>query len=514
MNKYHIVTDYFPYSVQIRSTLWVELSLAELHLDIKRSNKPRIIFFRELAARLSGKGIIVTAGELNLYALSLTIQRVLIKEYLVKESTQGLSILLADAGIAPGSPALKTYASSFSRLFPGGEFLDDPKLDPVAWLGDKPPVDRLQMLVAEMLLLSLAVENHALDGFRDLLDPAELFQAGGGESVASGIESSLTNSPSVTLTGLPLPDFLRLPLKASPGSLYGQLEYMKTNWQKLLPEELLPEISAAFAVMKEEWGLFSPQGEPGPAPVLEFGSPGQLPGADDYYAEPECFSDDTDWMPNVVLLAKMVYVWLGQLSGRYGETITRLDQIPDAELDRLARWGVTGLWLIGLWERSPASQTIKQICGNPEALSSAYSLFDYAIAADLGGEEALWNLRQRALKRGIRLASDMVPNHTGLYSKWIVEHPDWFIQLDYPPYPNYRFTGTDLSSSPDITLQIEDGYWERRDAAVVFRHQMQNLERVCSGASPGTVRMRVMCWERYTARIPGCLIFLRPSFPS
>ena len=83
----------------------------------------------------------------------------------------------------------------------------------------------------------------------------------------------------------------------------------------------------------------------------------------------------------------------------------------------LAAWGITGLWLIGLWERSPASQQIKRLCGNPEAISSAYSLFDYTIAADLGGEEALWQLRERALKRGIRLASDMVPNHTGLLFK-------------------------------------------------------------------------------------------------
>jgi len=175
-------------------------------------------------------------------------------------------------------------------------------------------------------------------------------------------------------------------------------------------------------------------------------------------------------MPNVVLLAKMVYVWLGQLSIRYNEEIHTLDRIPDAELDRLARWGVTGLWLIGLWERSPASRTIKQLCGNPEAISSAYSLYDYAIAADLGGEEALLNLRDRALQRGIRLASDMVPNHTGLFSRWTVEHPDWFVQLEYPPYPAYSFTGPDLSSSPAISLHIEDGYWERRDAAVVFKH--------------------------------------------
>ena len=41
------------------------------------------------------------------------------------------------------------------------------------------------------------------------------------------------------------------------------------------------------------------------------------------------------------------------------------------------RWrgrGFTGLWLIGLWERSRASQRIKQLCGNPDAVASAYSL--------------------------------------------------------------------------------------------------------------------------------------------
>ena len=48
---------------------------------------------------------------------------------------------------------------------------------------------------------------------------------------------------------------------------------------------------------------------------------------------------------------------------------------------------LAGMWLIGLWERSHASRKIKQFCGNPEAVASAYSLFDYRIAegfAELG----------------------------------------------------------------------------------------------------------------------------------
>src|SRR5262249_60597311 len=134
-----------------------------------------------------------------------------------------------------------------------------------------------------------------------------------------------------------------------------------------------------------------------------------------------------EWMRGGGVLAKSVYGWLDQLSKSYKRHIHRLDQIPDEELDLLAGRGFSGLWLIGLWERSRASQRIKQMCGNPEAAASAYSLYDYTIANDLGGEAACAELRRRAWARGIRLASDMVPNHMGIDSRWGIEHPDWFI---------------------------------------------------------------------------------------
>jgi hypothetical protein len=94
----------------------------------------------------------------------------------------------------------------------------------------------------------------------------------------------------------------------------------------------------------------------------------------------EKFTQDRDWMPSLVLLAKNALVWLHQLSVAYGRPIRRLDDIPDSELDAIALRGINGLWLIGIWQRSPASEKIKRLCGNPEAAASAYSLFDYEIA--------------------------------------------------------------------------------------------------------------------------------------
>jgi glycosidase len=112
---------------------------------------------------------------------------------------------------------------------------------------------------------------------------------------------------------------------------------------------------------------------------------------------------------------------------------------------------------------------MKQMMGNPDAVASAYSLMDYEIAADLGGWNALENLRGRAWQKGIRLSADMVPNHMGIDSRWVVEHPDWFLSLPYPPYSGYSFNGADLSNDERVGIFIEDHYYDKTDAAVVFK---------------------------------------------
>ena len=175
-------------------------------------------------------------------------------------------------------------------------------------------------------------------------------------------------------------------------------------------------------------------------------------------------------MASSVLLAKSIYVWLDQLSSRYQRTITTLSDIPEEELSCLANWGFNALWLIGIWERSSASKRIKQLSGNPEAEASAYALHAYRVAEDLGGEEALQNLEQRCHNHGIRLACDVVPNHTGIDSEWVRQHPDWFLQADQPPYPAYQFSGPDLCDTDGTSIRIEDGYWDHSDAAVVYEH--------------------------------------------
>ncbi len=220
-----------------------------------------------------------------------------------------------------------------------------------------------------------------------------------------------------------------------------------------------PEAQAAAGARRH--GHKSPFAD-GTADVPTFGDPAH---------EYERFSADTAWMPSTVLIAKSTYVWLAQLSKQYGRHIGRLDEIPDEALATLAHRGINSLWLIGVWERSRASKTIKLLCGNRDAVASAYSLFDYAIAEDLGGEPAYINLRDRAYHHGVRLASDMVPNHMGIDSPWVIEHPEWFISRPDPPYPAYSYNGPDLSHDGRVEIKIEDHYYEQSDAAVVFRRR-------------------------------------------
>lgn len=475
MKKFHMdlaPEAYFPFGFHFSGQAWRDLGVDELLGSVPVHVKnPMLYLMRGLAHRMNALRDFeaspqqpVHAGQLLSLALVTEVLRYLADRYCLDDVPgvlmQGLDTVRATSG--PNTVEYPTRA--FAILYPPqsvhrGEITEDDYLH-----GSTEDVPNRHAISREVVLLNLTMENPATRPFRELFDDTELKRRSPSELLVRGLEAFFDGQPPYATTDLRLFEFLRRPFKASPDSLEGQVEFILAQWAHLLPEELIERIRLTRDVIREETRLRGLG--PGPTEVLHFGTEF---GMDWGYPEPAAFTRDKDWMSNVVLIAKSTYVWIDQLSRKYGRDILRLDQIPDEELDRLARWGFTGLWLIGLWERSPASQRIKQMMGNPEAVASAYSLYDYEIAYDLGGYPAYENLRDRAWKRGIRLASDMVPNHVGLYSKWIVEHPDWFLQLDYPPFPGYRFDGPDFSHDPTVGLYIEEGYWHRNDAAVVFK---------------------------------------------
>ncbi|HIQ04619.1 MAG TPA: alpha-amylase, partial [Anaerolineae bacterium] len=412
----------------------------------KMNEKRDLLLFPEQA---------VKAGQINAMGLIDEILHYVIGLYRSQKNPevmqQALDWLYEKLGKEAVDEALRKFADEFPPITVYRREVDlDQYLE-----GETAGVPNRQIMLEEMLMLWLANANPASAPFLELFDDTRLEKETAYSQIVSSLHDFFDTQPTFGPDDRNLVDMLHSPAEAVPHSLSGQLAYIQERWGYLLGRYLYRLLSSLDLIREEEKMAFL---GPGPARVYEFGE-----------LDPERFSPDRDWMPRLVLIAKNTYVWLDQLSRKHRRPITRLDQIPDEELDRLARWGFSGLWLIGLWERSKASQRIKQLCGNPEAVASAYSLFDYQIATDLGGEEAYQSLKERAWKRGIRLASDMVPNHMGIDSRWVMEHPDWFISLDHSPFPSYSFSGPDLSWDERVGIYLEDHYYDRSDAAVVFK---------------------------------------------
>jgi hypothetical protein len=59
----------------------------------------------------------------------------------------------------------------------------------------------------------------------------------------------------------------------------------------------------------------------------------------------------------------------------------------------------------------------------------------------------------------------------GRDSKWVVEHPDWFLSLPYSPYPSYSFKSENLSDDIRVGIYLEDHYYDKTDASVVFQRR-------------------------------------------
>jgi hypothetical protein len=147
-------------------------------------------------------------------------------------------------------------------------------------------------------------------------------------------------------------------------------------------------------------------------------------------------------------------VWLTELSADLGRRAT-LDDIPDAELDRLAETGFDWIWLLSVWctgelgrqvsrENAEFRRDFEETLADlqeQDIAGSGFAITGYSVHPDLGGEDALKRLRTRLSDRGLKLMLDFVPNHMGPDHPWVEEHPDYFVagtESDLEKYPqNY-----------------------------------------------------------------------------
>jgi hypothetical protein len=151
------------------------------------------------------------------------------------------------------------------------------------------------------------------------------------------------------------------------------------------------------------------------------------------------------------------WVWLGEVERRHGRRMG-LGDVPKEAWDEVALAGVDALWLMGVWERSPAGRAVALADPDLRAsfqralpdvreediLGSPYCVRRYVVDGRLGGPEGLAAARAELARRGLGLLLDYVPNHVALDHPWVGEHPEYFV----------RGSEDDLERRPDLYRRI------------------------------------------------------------
>ena len=151
----------------------------------------------------------------------------------------------------------------------------------------------------------------------------------------------------------------------------------------------------------------------------------------------------TPWRKHPTVYEINTWVWLNELSRARGRRVS-LGDVPREELEKLAAYGFDALWLMGVWERSPAARRISRtntalleeyartLPGYTEEdiVGSPYAIIGYSVDPSLGGEEGLADFRSRMREVGLRLVLDFVPNHVAIDHAWLTEAPERLVQSD------------------------------------------------------------------------------------
>jgi len=175
------------------------------------------------------------------------------------------------------------------------------------------------------------------------------------------------------------------------------------------------------------------------------------------------------WPSNPVIYEINTWVWLTDLSYQYGQSI-RLDNVPQAEIDRLAALNVDAIWLMGVWQRGPATRAsalnyIHEYQGalpdvsEQDVIGSAYAIHDYSVEPELGGRSGLARLRRQLKRAGMRLMLDFVPNHVATDHPWVTERPDYFVQGTPELVNKEFFPAQDMNGQPLVIANGRDPYF-------------------------------------------------------
>ncbi|TXT64815.1 MAG: Alpha-amylase [Promethearchaeota archaeon] len=213
-------------------------------------------------------------------------------------------------------------------------------------------------------------------------------------------------------------------------------------------------------------------------------------------------NEQTKWKNHSNLFEINTWPWLTELSEHYDRKII-LDNIPEEIFEGYLQY-FDVVWLMGVWERSPASKRIAQEepdlqkayqealdhVKEEDIIGSPYAVYYYHVDKNLGGKESLLKFREQLLARNIKLILDYVPNHVARDHMWTLEKSDIFIEgtfEDMNSQPDNYFSsyGRVLAHGKDPyflpwtdTVQINAFSSEARTKAI---NTLKSIADICDG---------------------------------
>ena len=163
--------------------------------------------------------------------------------------------------------------------------------------------------------------------------------------------------------------------------------------------------------------------------------------------------------PCPVIYELNTIAWLAELlppGGGAGHLAT----VPEPVWDGIAALGVHAVWLMGVWERSPAGLAValdnddwrrvpsraarcdRCRTTSPRPTACGATVSTNGLAAPRGSGSRVSALA----RRGVSPLLDFVPNHVARDHAWVMAHPEWFI----------AGRDEDLAREPDAFFRSED----------------------------------------------------------
>jgi glycosidase len=189
-------------------------------------------------------------------------------------------------------------------------------------------------------------------------------------------------------------------------------------------------------------------------------------------------------------------VWLTERSHALGRRAT-LDDISDADLDRLGELGFDWLWFLSVWQTGPAAQAISRThpgwrrefeetlpdLKDQDIAGSGFAIQSYTVHRDLGGAGALARLRGRLQQRGLKLMLDFVPNHMAPDHPWIDGHADYFVhgsESDLARAPQ-NYCRLQTKNGPRVLAYGRDPYFDGWPDTVQLNYGNPELQQAMMG---------------------------------